>query len=522
MAKEPLRPFEFAIDWHQKPVAAWDVMVAPVNSYYWAPAIAWFGDEPVVWKIWFLPLYWLFCYSLLRVLQRFVPRHACALLAAIALGTTVLPGVNLMLEVPMLAWAFGSLALLLRAFDRRSVGLASAAGLLLGLALQTKYSAMGFFGPWCLFGLLRGSWRELAAGIVVAVAVALGIEWLVSCSHGGGSYFLRQLELTQLRDWGHLVRGMFLHVGGLGMPTALLAAWALGCRRGLCLGALLCYVGGHAVLVMVPDREGVAAGGLALDALAHGGMAAMTWAILALLFARLGQVAWRRVRAGRNGVVARLPLLLLLWLGAEFGTSLLVSPFPAARRSLLMVLVCTVAAAWLAARRPGGGRALRTFAVASMALGISYQGIDCLDSRSAVLGAQQAAEYARSIDPAARMHFTGGWGFEYYAPRQGMTPLARGRTAVQRGDFIVIGSIDGSEQPWFDRQAPVWLQKVEPTPFEIRIADAVPFSLLLNYYSGRRSLDAQSGPRFVVWVFRAREPFHASELPPLVNPWRDH
>ena len=521
VAKEPLRPFEFELDWHQKPVVAWDVMVAPVNSYYLAPAMAWFGDSPVAWKAWFLPVQWLFCHSLLRLLVLFVGRHARALLVAIALGPSVLPGVNLMLEVPMLAPALTSLVVLLRAIDRRHLGIAAFAGLLLGLALQTKYSAMGFLAPWGLFAAVRGGWRELACGVAVAAAVAGCIEALVGLSHGGGSYFLRQLELTQLRDWGHLLRGMFLQVGGLGMPVALLAAFALGLAPWLRWGALCVYGLGYASIVSAP-RFGAVVGGRSVDSIAHGGMALLTWGLLGLLFARIGAIAWSRWRADRLGMTTRTAGLLLVWFAAEMAASLLVSPFPAARRSMLVVLVFAIATAWLAVRRRGGGRALRTFAIASLGLGGLYQGIDCLDSNAVVAGARGTIEYTRGIDPAARVYFTGGWGFEYYAPRYGMAPFCRGRTQVQRGDFVAVGSVDGDEEPWFDWRAPGWLQKVDPQPHEIAIGDGVPVSLLMNYYSGRRSLDAQVGPRFVVRVYRAREPFGAQDLAPVVNPWRDH
>ena len=125
VSKDPLHPFEFDLDWHQKPVPAWDVMVAPVNSYYWAPAILLFGGaaggSTVGWKLWYLPVQFLFCWSLLLLLRRVAERHAHGLLAMLALGPAVLPGLNLMLEVPVLSLGFTSLVLLLRACDRRSL-----------------------------------------------------------------------------------------------------------------------------------------------------------------------------------------------------------------------------------------------------------------------------------------------------------------------------------------------------------------------------------------------------------------
>ncbi len=516
VAAAPLDPFGFELPWHQKPVSAWDVMVAPVTSYYWASAIALFGDEPVAWKAWFLPLQWLFCFSLLVLLQRVVRRSAVAVTAMIALGPTVLPGVNLMLEIPVLALGFASVALLLRAGDRRSVPTALLAGLCLGLAFQTKYSAMGFFAPWVLLGGMRARWRELGLGLLTAVAVALAIEWLLSVSHGGGSYFMRQLHLTQRRDWSHLVKGMITHVGLLGMPAVLLALHGLRAAKWAQWLALLVYAGGYVVIATVPDIDGRTILDGAWDSLAYLAMAILTWGVLAWLMLTLALAAGRSLWRRHWSPSVLMRAFLVAWFFAEIAASLVVSPFPAARRSLLIVLAATCAAAWLAVRRAGATPVLQGVAVLTSLLGVGYQAIDCLEGRACVVATERAAAFARERDPAAKVFFTGGWGFEFYGPRVGMQPLLRGRSSVAKGDWIAIGSIDGAEEPWFE-----WSGKMNLIT-EIAVGDAVPLSLLFGYYSGRRPLDGQRGPRFVVWLFRAVESFHAADLVAKVNPWRDH
>jgi hypothetical protein len=515
VARAPLQPFEFDVVWHQKPEAAWNVMVAPVNSYYWAPAIALFGDAPVAWKAWYLPLQWLFCYALLCLLQRLVRRHAVALLATIALGPAVLPGVNLMLEVPMLAFAFAGFAVLLRSFERRHLGLAALAGLLFGLAFQTKYSAMGFFAPWCLSGLVFRRWRELALGLAVAVSTALAIEGLVAWSHGGGSYFMRQLEITQRRDWAHLLRGLFLHVGLLGLPASLLGLRALGLRQSAWWGAVAIYVLGHLLIALYPDRDERSIADGAVDSIAYVVMATLTWSVLAGLVFRLGRSVLVGVRQRRFGRGAAVRTLLVGWLLAEIVSSLVVSPFPAARRALLVVAAFTVVAGWLAVRRLRPPRAVRLVAIGAVLMGLVYQAVDCLEGRACVLAAERTMAYARDHAPGANVFFTGGWGFEFYAPRAGMQPLLQGATALQKGDLIAIGSIDGAEEPWFE-----WSGQIERV-CELGVGDPVPLSLLFHYYSGRRPLDGQVGDRFVVWIYRAVESFHSSELKPRANPWRD-
>ncbi|MBL8756699.1 MAG: hypothetical protein JNK15_25610 [Planctomycetes bacterium] len=517
VAREPLAPFEFEIDWHQKPVAAWDVMVAPVTSYWWAPAIALFGDSPVAWKAWFLPAQWLFCFALLALVRRLLrPGPAFLLVAAIALGPAVLPGLNLMLEVPVLSLGFASLAVFLRAGDRRSLVAAVGAGLLFGLAFQTKYSAMGFFAPWVCVGVLRRNWRELAIGLSTAVAVALGIECLLSWSHGGGSYFLRQLELTQLRDWRHLGKGLLAQVGVLGLPAALLLLHGLGCAKVWGRALLAVHVLAWGVIAWVPDVDSLGISDLALDSIAYLATTATTWGVLAVAFGRLGWTALVRLRHRRCGRSFAVRAFLCAWFVAEIAASLVVSPFPAARRVLLVVLAATVVGGWFAVRRRGGAALLGRVAALSVGLGLSFQGIDYLEGRACVVATQQAADYAAQRDPRATVWFTGGWGFEYYAPRAGMRPLARGRSEVKQGDWIMIGSLDGAEEPWFHWNGRIELQQ------EIGVGDAVPWSLLFGYYSGSRPLDGQRGPRFVVWVYRALEDFHAADLQSRVNPWRDH
>jgi len=515
VARSPLQPYEFDIVWHQQPEAAWNVMVAPVNSYYWAPAIALFGESPVAWKAWYLPVQWLFCYSIVCLLRRLVRRHTVPLLATIALGPAVLPGVNLMLEVPMLALAFASFAVLLRSYERRDLRLAALAGLLLGLAFQTKYSAMGFLPPWCLSGLVFWRWRELALGLATAVATALSIEGLIAWSHGGGSYFMRQVEMNAHRDWAHLLRGLFLHVGVLGLPASLLGLRALGVRQTGWWWAVGIYCTGHALLAWFPDRDARTLADGAIDSIAYVVMATLTWSVLAGVMGRLGWSAFAALRRGRFGHGTAIRTLLFGWLGSELVSSLVLSPFPAARRALMVVVVFTVAAGWLAVRRLRPPRAVRLVAIGTVLMGLFYQAVDCLEGRACVVAVERTVAYAQQHAPAANVWFCGGWGFEFYAVRAGMRPLLEGNSEVEKGDLIAIGSIDGGEEPWFEQTDLM----AEVT--EIGVGDPVPFSLLFQYYCGRRPMDGQPGHRFVVWILRATESFHTRDLQPRPKPpWR--
>lgn len=520
VARDPLHPFDFVAVWHQKPIDAWKVMVAPVNSYYWAPGLLlcdallppdW---QPVGWHLWYLPVHFLFCFSLLSLLRRWVRRDSGWLLAAIALGAAVLPGINLLLEVPMLSLGFAGLAVLLRAMDRRSLPLALAAGALWGLAFQTKYSAMAFFAPWFLQAALRARWREFAVGGATAAAVALGIEGLLSLSHGGGSYFMQQLELTQIRSWPQLLRGMVVQVGGLGAPAALLGLLGLGAPRWLFRAAASLYVLALATVAWLADPARGSIGEGAPDTIAYALVSALTWSVLTVVF-------WKLLRGGLGGLrglsvvgARRIRLFLVGWLVAEIASSLVVSPFPAARRVLMVVVAATVGAGWLAMRRRGTGGAVRAVALGSVGFGLLLQAVDMLEGRAWEAAATGTVAWWREHAADRMLYYTGGWGFEFYAPRAGLPPLLRDETVLQPGDLVAIGSIDGSEEPWFE-----WHSKLEQVTTLEFGNDGLPLSTQLSYYSGRRPIDHQYGPRFVVWIYRATERLPSTELVERPDPW---
>jgi hypothetical protein len=375
----------------------------------------------------------------------------------------------------------------------------------LGLAMQTKYSAFAFFGPWILLGVLRRRPRELLASLAVAGAVALGIEGLLSLSHGGGSYFVNRLDQSTARDWPHVLAGLFLQFGMLGMPAAFLGLFALQAPRWVYAGAGAVYSTGHLAAAIAPrTSEGPYA--LSMDTVQLSTLALCTWAIAGMVCWRLLSGALRDLRSDPTSGPARTRLVLAGWFVAEIAATLVISPFPAARRVLTVLLAFTVAAAWLAAQRTNAGPMFRRVALVSVGLGAIYQAVDHLDGRAAEQAATAAHAHVQRTDPAAAAYFTGGWAFEFCAPRAGLPPLLLDETSLQKGDFVVVGSIDGIEVPWFQDDP-----RLEPV-HQIDVADAVPLSLSFGYYSGRRSIDGQWGPRYRATILRAREPVPAGSL----------
>jgi len=211
-----------------------------------------------------------------------------------------------------------------------------------------------------------------------------------------------------------------------------------------------------------------------------------------------------------------LRVLLAGWIVAEIVSSFVLSPFPAARRVMVVALAFTVTAGWLCVRRPGGLARLRAVAVASVLFGVGIQAIDYVEGHSWVRAAQGTVAYMREHAPDAKVYFTGGWGFEYYAPANGIEPFVCEQTELKAGDYVAAGSIDGKEGSWF------WQYPAdEPDALDDRLElvatlgfgeDALPLSTQIGYYSGRRPLEQQVGPRYVVRMLRAKVDLHAGDL----------
>ncbi len=88
---------------------------------------------------------WIFTFSLYALCRRFARGLEWPLVVLTVLSPTILPCVNLMLDLPALALNLLALVVFVRGCDRGGWGHAVAAGLIAFLAVQAKYT--GFLAP---------------------------------------------------------------------------------------------------------------------------------------------------------------------------------------------------------------------------------------------------------------------------------------------------------------------------------------------------------------------------------------
>jgi hypothetical protein len=208
----------------------------------------------------------------------------------------------------------------------------------------------------------------------------------------------------------------------------------------------------------------------------------------------------------------KLTLFLVGWFVLELLAYFALTPFPAARRLMGIVVVTTILAGRLMQAR---GSSTRRW-VPVIVLG---QVILCAVY---VLTDYREADAQRSVPAAARQRlgssapiwFTGHWGFEFYAKQAGMhpiVPLVEGPDAsldrpslIRAGDYLLVP--DGH----------IYQQNIAISSDELenigafQVDDQWPFATVVNYYMGgfgRTPLDPRHGRRLGVTLLRARRDF---------------
>jgi hypothetical protein len=533
IAEHPLDPYGFSILWYHQPEEANHVLAPPVLPYWWALAIHLFGEQPVLWKLWLLPFPLLFVSALFALFRRFARGLAMPLTTLTALSPVILPGFNLMLDLPAQALSLCSLALFFRASERASVLLAMVAGVVGGLAMQTKYTGLVVPAVMLLHGGVL-SWltpgpsrlRELARlrfSLVAAVmAVGLFAAWEAFISHVyDESHFLYQLRDNRpslLERLGMFGLPLVILVGGAAPYLLILdlvalkrRAWLLTTTAVLIALSYLAIAGWEgSVLVQLSPSI----------ALFGGGPETWSWPasmeeVLFLLWGGLTAastiaVACRLLRIGRGGLTQpalwaryRTDWFLVLWLGLELAAFFPMTPFAAVRRIMGLVVVATLLAGRLAARtaRSPSGRAwVRAVAIGGAALGLGYFAVDLREAWVRQQGAEGTAAWIRERDPTATIWYVGHWSFQYYAERAGMKPVIPNDPdrPLHRHDWLVVPDNRLHQQPM--RIDPLRTKPI----MQLILEDVLPLRTVVCYYGTGSGvpLEHHEGPRVTVTLYR--------------------
>ena len=250
-AEHPLDPYGFKMLWYYQPEPGNAILGPPVFPYWWAMGRALFGERPWLWKLTLFPWCLLLAWALHSLLRRFAAGVELPLTVMTLLGPALLPSINLMLDVPALALSLTAIHLFLGACDRNAFGQAILAGLLAGVAMETKYTGTVAPAVMLLAAVTSRRLRLWPAAALAAAQVFLTWEFLIALLYGE-SHFLHSLRdgAGDLMTKGALVAIFFSYLGGTVPFLFVLGLAALGARRRWQAAAAAAVVAGFALIVL--------------------------------------------------------------------------------------------------------------------------------------------------------------------------------------------------------------------------------------------------------------------------------
>jgi hypothetical protein len=236
-------------------------------------------------------------------------------------------------------------------------------------------------------------------------------------------------------------------------------------------------------------------------------MGSFVWSVMAA-------VTWRLLRPLSNsGRRLGGEYFLLAWLVIELLAYYTISPFPAVRRVMGIVVVLTLLSGRLTAQSimaPLRRWLVWLVVIIGVVLGCGYAGLDWWEARVRQLAVMEAAELIHRYDPEHKtVWFTGHWGFQYYAERAGMKPMVADESPLRAGDWVVL-TLTGQDKQmvWVPDSTFDQLWRLAPQ-------DPIPLSACGIYTSEGPPLIPQEGPRIDIGIGRMKtDTVAASALPP--------
>ncbi|MEY4790090.1 MAG: hypothetical protein RLZ61_2308 [Planctomycetota bacterium] len=506
----PLNPYDFNFG-SPNFISANQLLVPPVLPYYLGTGIALLGDNPILFKLWLFPFALLLSGSFYYLFKRFAPGYETNLLWFTVLSPAILPGFNCMLEIPVLALGLTALVLAFESIEKSSISLTILSGLILGLAIETKYTALITLATIFWLYLIN---RRIFQGIaVVFVALLVFISWevFIHLSQGQSHFIIHlgQRKGNFIRRCLHLILPLLTQVGGIATIIALMGL--LACKvapRIIIITAALIFLG-FASLALVPadfltlkDPQSGRTW-ITLSTVIYGLMAILVWGTLGTVVFKL--LVTNLTIDNQHHLIdeRKLDWFLCTWLMLELMGYFALSPFPAVRRVIGITLVFTFIAARLLSKtqalKESSQHLIQLIICFGISLGVLFYSVDFLDAQASKKIAHDIKhrEWGLTKDNT-HWHLT-WWGLSYYADKQGLKQLAINQTIPNKGDIISVHNIEELVKD-LKMHKELDLELLET----VNVGDGFPLRTTSNYYSGRTPMEHNQGPRVSILVYKVR------------------
>jgi len=513
IAQSPQDPYGFEVFWGERPQPAFEVLAAPLLPYWWAGALRLFGDRPVLWKLSLFPFALLLAASLYHLLARFAAGLERPLIWLMVLSPAVLPSFNLMLDVPALALSLASLSLFIGACQGERWAQAAMAGLLAGLAVQTKQTSITAVAALMACGLVFARLRLGLLAVAVAAAIFVGWELLMALQYGESHFlYARAVRAGSVSLMGIALLGLgFISLlGGLAAVALPLGLFGLSAPRWLVAGTIFLGSLGFAAIPFFPADP--------LPRL-HMSPRLVDAPPEQLVFTGLGcgvvlvaTAVFRRLlvdRAGSGNAAVRVDLFLLGWLLIELLGCYAMWTFLASRHLIRLATVLVLGCGRAAAARASQGGDRRLFGwVLAWGIGVALLFFaadfsDALARRDAVRRTADQLVALGADRERESVWYAGHWGFQFYAGLHGMKPVVPGSSRLEAGDWLVVPEGVSRQHFWIPTGRVRREALVESRSFW-------PWSSIPSFYAGPIPLRSQPDAQIVVRVYRVERDFQAT------------
>jgi tetratricopeptide (TPR) repeat protein/4-amino-4-deoxy-L-arabinose transferase-like glycosyltransferase len=429
--KHPGDFFGFAVNWYGDTKSIFLInMNPPGQSYLLAGVMAIFGDQEIPLHAAMMLVAFAAAAGIFQLAQSWCERPLLATLLAMSTPVFLVSATTLMCDVPMLALWIWAVVFWERALKNGAAGNYLTAGILAGLSVLTKYSALTLLPLLFVLGALRikrpGWWLLwLAVPVVMIEAYQLWTAKLY------GLGLLSEASLYAARNrsvmgGGLESRAIFgpAYLGACLVPVLFLAGQLWNRRTLLIAGPLLLAVAFAAVKITGIGSDLSWSFRLQMVVVLIGGIHLLLLAVVEL---------WQR----RDPI----SLLLALWIGSGFLFAGILNWTVSSRSFLPLIPAAGILVARRLARKHSEPPRLCTFApplVISAGLGLLVAGADFSLANSAREAARQLA--AKYITPSNQLWFQGHWGWQYYLQKAGATPVDKTRTVLAPGEIMIMPS----------------------------------------------------------------------------------
>ncbi len=418
----PLDPYGGVLNWQQVPERTYNVSISPPLLSYWFALVMIVGGENVpLLHVSMVPWLLLACWALYRLGERWARAGLLTVVLVIG-GPAVVVGMNLMLDVPLLACLCASVELLARAEPGRSgVRDLLAASAFAAAGIGIKFAALSIVPVFLVAALTR---RRLGPALAALGPVAALVGWQVlsrsvygASQVDSGLSFLAKLQSSLPRQT--LERTLTM----MAILATTLPLWVALPARGR-----------RAIVPALLAGAATAAAFWLLRSTPMNRLPMATPALLAAIF--LGTFGFAAVACSRRGWPPGSPdprIWLATWIVAGAAVVILFGPFVAVRSFLPIHPPLVI---WLlGGRDPARPRRLAMGATVALTLSLSTL-LAAVDLRWAACYPDAARQVASKF--GGPVEFAGHWGWQYYAAREGFRAWDARQVDVAAGTIVVV------------------------------------------------------------------------------------